>query len=182
MEQKDKSVSESRALDPEQVLSILLLSHVSKHKVFHSFGATLKLVLNFRLKAQTQSQYSFSLVRNISCYCWDLKTVPVAQSPQSWPFAASWASPCCCCGSHGPGPGSARRTRPGQRPTMLPKGSCHGPAHRHSGDSARISATGDSFCCSFQSTCYYCSFRTEKFMFLENVSKHATASSGRSGI
>lgn len=69
MEQKDKSVSESRALDPEQVLSILLLSHVSKHKVFHFFGATLKLVLNFRLKAQTQSQHSFSLVRNISRYC-----------------------------------------------------------------------------------------------------------------
>lgn len=34
MEQKDKSLSESRALVPEQVLSIFLLIYISNHKAF----------------------------------------------------------------------------------------------------------------------------------------------------
>lgn len=39
MEQKDKSLSESRAFVPEQVLSIFLLIYISTHKAFQLFGS-----------------------------------------------------------------------------------------------------------------------------------------------
>lgn len=61
VEQDDKGLSESRALVPEQVLSIFLLACISSDKAFHFFRATLKLALNFRPKAQTKSQHSFLL-------------------------------------------------------------------------------------------------------------------------
>lgn len=63
MEQKDKSLSESRALVPEQVLSIFLLIYISNHKAF--LEATLKLALNFKPKAQMKPQ-QFSSVTTTS--------------------------------------------------------------------------------------------------------------------
>lgn len=109
MEQKDKSLSESRGLAPEQVLSILLLSHVSKLKVFHFFRATLKLVLNFRPKAQTQSQRSSPSVRSVSRYC----RGPQTPLPPAAPARAGLRPGACAGTAAGAGPGPrALVTRP----------------------------------------------------------------------